>query len=560
MPIFEVEDDQGNIFELEGDSPPSEKELEEIFAKPSLVDRAIGTAEVGANLVSGAVGEAAGGITGLATQVITGDTDAAVAVQEGTREALTFEPKTRQGQSQLSTVAEVAAPVGEILADAEQASGDAVFDATGSPEAGAIATAAPEAGLALLPVVGQLLRKTKNTVLQSKRASIGEKIDSGSTDNDTASFIRDGAGKVEKDPLAVESIRQGFDEGVVAAIKGASAADIDSMIRMVSRLDQGRKNQRFAASNRPSDIVGESLKKRVVAIHQANKQAGRRLDGEAKKLKGQQVDFSQPVGQFINDLDSIGVKFNNGKLDFAGSDLEGLRGPQAVLNNVVKRMLNTRVPDAFDIHRMKRFIDEQVTFGKTQRGLSGRTEGILKGLRRNLDQTLDKQFPSYKAVNDTFSETRAALDSFQDVGGRKLNLLGENADKAIGTLSRRLLSNAQSRVNLLDAIDELSAVAAKHGGKFNDDIVTQVMFVDELDSVFGPAARTSLQGDVKKAVKSATNVREAVVDAVGEGLERARGINEDAAVKAIRKLLAEQRASKRQVAPQPPPGRQLVPQ
>lgn len=33
MPVYEVEDDQGNLLELEGDSPPTEQELEEIFAQ-----------------------------------------------------------------------------------------------------------------------------------------------------------------------------------------------------------------------------------------------------------------------------------------------------------------------------------------------------------------------------------------------------------------------------------------------------------------------------------------------------------------------------------------------
>jgi len=543
-----------------------------------------GPVEAAASVATGTVGEVAGGLTGLATLGVTGDEQAAVHVQNETRDALTFQPRGQAGKGVLESLGTVLAPIGEAVEGARKATGDAAFESTGSPEVAALTSALPDAALMAIPFLGSTLRNTKNLVLQSRRAKIGEKLKEGIVDNDTAGFKLDpidesiprknipddvlsdsiikGAPKVVKDKLAKETLRQGFDEGVVAAIKGSSDADIDSMLKMVNSLDKGRKNARFAATNRPSDIVGKSLKSRIVSIKRTNKVAGKRLDVVANDLKGQPVNITNSVDSFLDELKSMGISFSNdAKLGFKGSDIEGLRGPQAVLNNIVKRMRETKVPDAFDIHRMKKFIDEQVTFGKDQRGLSGKTENILKSLRHNLDGALDDAFPTYKKVNETYSDTIGALDSFQDVAGKKMDLLGPNADKAIGTLSRRLLSNAQSRIALLDAIDEITSVATKYGAKVNDDIITQVMFIDELGSVFGPSAKTSLQGDMAKAARSASegSVTRAALDAAIGSADKLRGINKDAALIAIRKLLIEQRKSRRQGKQAAQPGTQIVP-
>ncbi len=125
-----------------------------------------------------------------------------------------------------------------------------------------------------------------------------------------------------------------------------------------------------------------------------------------------------------------------------------------------------------------------------------------------------------------------------------MNLAGGNADKATGTLLRRMMSNVQSRVNLVDAVDNLETISKKYGASFDDDIATQMLFADELDSVFGPVARTSLQGEVAKSVKtglgaasSNTTATGAAIDAAAAGVEKLRGINQENAFKSISELL-----------------------
>jgi hypothetical protein len=211
--------------------------------------------------------------------------------------------------------------------------------------------------------------------------------------------------------------------------------------------------------------------------------------------------------------------------------------------------------DGFAAHRMKRLIDNNVTFGKTKTGLSGDAERALKSFRANLDASLDNTFPAYDKANIAYADTIGALDSIQSALGTKLDLKGPQADKALGTKLRGLLSNNATRVNLLDATKEIESVAKKHGAKGkllvegkglgSDDLLNQILFVDELDSRFGPVARTSFQGQIDQAaqrgVSALTEAKVSPVTAAIKGAasiaEKFRGINDDNAFKAIKDLL-----------------------
>lgn len=524
----------------------------------------MGAAEVAASIGSGVLAEPASGLAGIAGTLLPGESGQGARWVEQTREAMTYQPRTQTGQRYAEGVADAANYVDELP---RGLTGESFSEATGnvtsmlrdrgadllSPfgEKGAATGAA--IGEAVIPAIGAAagMRGGRNVI--PKRGPKPERVDprveplrDRTGDVETAKVKLDAKGNVVKDKAAVETIRQGFDEGFVASIKASGLKDRRNMLAMVDEVEKGLRNRRYAALNRPSDVVGDSLSERVSHIRSVNQKAGQRLDVEAKKLKGQPVDYSPAVGGFLSSLDDLGIKFNNGKLDFSGSDIEGLAGPQRIFRNVVDRMLNTRVPDAYDVHRLKRFLDEQVTYGKTQRGLSGKASGILKDLRHNLDAALDSKFPEYNLANTQYAETISALDDFQSAVGKRIDLTGPNVDKALGVASRKILTNYASRTELLDALNSLDTIANKYGGAFSDDIIVQAMFVDELNGIFGDAAKGSFGGKIEQATKTAlreglgASLKEAVIDAAGEKINDLRGVNKEAAIAALRKLLSEQ--------------------
>jgi hypothetical protein len=514
-------------------------------------------------------------------------------------------PLGEDAQQLISTISEKFQAAPELVqnifnefSNLGQSVGDKVFDVTGSPVVATAARILPEAlesvgGLAAgkkvigaIPDAAEAVQDVAQTskelstelfTTQSKtKQAIAQKLASGQLDRDVAGFrlieppkqtpeqIAAGAPtpkpRVSTDIFDNEAIKQGFDKGVIASIKGASPADRVKMTRMVNIMERSKNNARFAAENRPSDVLGDSLMSRVRVIQKANFDAGRQIDKAANALSGKPVDIADAARGFAESLDDLGVRMvrdakGNLKPDFELSQLSpGDRGP---IKEVIRQMniKGRGGVDGLSAHKMKRVIDNNVTFGKSQTGLSGDAERALKAFRTGIDDALDSKFPEYNRLNTAYSETIGALDALQEVAGKKMKLSGPNADKATGTLMRRILSNAQSRITLLDSVNDIEKIAKKYErfkGKLDptriegpfesaldDDLLGQVLFVDELDSVFGTQARTSLSGQVEQAVKQ--GVGGVAIEAVAKGAEKLRGINDENAFKAIKNLLGDKK-------------------
>jgi len=345
--------------------------------------------------------------------------------------------------------------------------------------------------------------------------------------------------------MVKEARKQGFDDSVTTLVANASATDKRKMARMVSIVEAGKGNARTKALTRTADVAGDALVKKIDFVKGNNKQAGQQLNRVSKTLKGKDVDVNEPVNKFINDLDELGVTFDdNGKPNFSGSQIEGVTPAESLINKITNRIKNNPTPDALQAHQFKKFIDENVSFGKSAaEGLSGKTESVVKSLRKGVNESINNISDPYKDANKIFSDTITALDELQDVAGRKLDFSGPNADKAAGVLLRSQTNNTKGRANLLTAISNLEDTAKKYGGSFDDDILNLSIFSDELDAVFGSGARTSLRGEVGKAgVDAAIDISQMTIPgaiAVGAkaGAKRIRGINEMNQIKAIKKLL-----------------------
>ncbi|MCK9505897.1 MAG: hypothetical protein M0Q95_17175 [Porticoccaceae bacterium] len=392
--------------------------------------------------------------------------------------------------------------------------GDAISGAvTGAAVGGAVGAVAGEA----------INYFQRSSAAKSKIASL---LRSDPKNSQTARYYLDGAGKVRTDKIAAKAVDYGMDEGAVAVVKGANATDKQKMLKMLDVAEKSQSNRLFAMTHRTADVAGESLMDRVGYLKRVNKAAGHKLDRVAEALKGQQVDYAEPVNKFLNDLQSLDIKVDpqTMRLDFQGSMLEGLKGPQQTINRVLFRMKNTQTPDAWHMHRMKKFLDEGLDYDKASgTGLTKRVEGVLKSLRHNIDSTLDANFPEYNQVNTAYSETINALNMLQKGVGKSVNLSSDLADKSTGKALRKVLSNQVNRENLMDALTEVDRVAKSYstrtslskeigpflGGvgksipKFDDDLMTQVMFAGELDNIFGTNAQTSFRGEVARGVKDA---------------------------------------------------------
>ena len=360
------------------------------------------------------------------------------------------------------------------------------------------------------------------------------------------------AGKVVTDKTAKELVRQGVPEADVAMLNKFSAKDSEKALKMLRTRVAQKTNARM--TERASDVPGKTFIESIVKpLQQQNKKAAQDLDMVARRLVGKKVDALPSLERFSKDLDSAGIRLkSDGKtLNFKGSDFEGIKGAQTAIKNVWQRAVRVvRNGDAMEAHRVKRYIDEIVDYGKNVEGLSGRAQNLLKGFRKSIDTALDTKFPAYNKANTVYAETITELNKIGEAMGRKFKAGDSFADAKAGVVLRRLFSNTQSRGQLLQVLESSQNVAKKYGAKIDEDVVAQAKLADTLERIFGSEAPTSMQGIGEKVFEHGQRIVGAGADAlrgnwmgaVAKGAKHTydvtRGLNEENLIKALQDILA----------------------
>lgn len=378
---------------------------------------------------------------------------------------------------------------------------------------------------------------------QLRKQELNELIASGDLSN--KKLAQYDVNTLQKDKVATEAIRQGVDERSVAAIKTMSATDKAKAVKMLNIAEKASQNKRVV--ERPLDVAGESILAPAKKLSETLKSAGRELDGVASSLKGQAVNNSDDIVRSINDdMLGIGASVDDAGVNFRGSTLEGVGSNEKIINNVYRRIAGAK--DAFDLHKVKRYIDNNVSYGKSSEGLAGEAERILKDWRRLIDSSLDTQFTDYNRVNTVLSETINQLDDLNSIMGRSFNVNQPLAEIKAGQVASRLLGNGANRGDILRVLDNLQATAKKYGYESTDDIVNQVIFADTLEDLFGTQAPRSLQGQTQRAIEQATgvgkefaqgNYLKGATQAVVQGYKTLTGVTPETKMKALRALLEQ---------------------
>ena len=566
--------------------PPAQPKID-----PSFQEKLIGAAEVLMTLASGATtgagGMVRGTLEGLAEQILSGQFGTPEAAQMIEQKAMqrageaTYMPRTPVGQeyvqetsevlSQLPAMAPLVAETGAIragLAGAAQAAryggrpamqqmtgqmvretGREAFDVLPSPvqTAGRTVAGAAQKGSDLVASGYDFSRG------RGKSQDIYKDLKSKPDSSTVAQYqlIND---RVVADPLAVNAIDQGWDSAVLGSIKTSSNKDKFQMTRMLGVFEEGKIRADYAALNRPEAVLGESMLDRVNFLINQNKSSGIQIGKIAKqKLKGQKINVDPAVGKLLQDLEEIKVKvvlgnengfLRNPTISFDGSQLQADRSSQRLLRDVMKYLNDVDSTDALSVHELKKFLDSTLVYGKKAANpIAPKIDQILKGFRRNLNDSLNVINKDYQAANKKFSETITALDAIQDAVGKKVEFDSDRASDAFGTALRRVLSNYGTRNSIIDSIDLVETVARKYGMDINDDLIKQLVFVNEIDRMFGSVAPSSFKGQIEQAAKKGLDfarsdaANKAFMIAVGAKDLMKTKTSQKAAIEAMKKLL-----------------------
>jgi len=321
--------------------------------------------------------------------------------------------------------------------------------------------------------------------------------------------VKINAAEINAEQTAIKSLPTKFQK---AAQEGIDVTDLKFMTN-IPRIERPSLYKLFntvidfaggKTKKNPFEVVGKPTVSRLKNIDNQVKGYAVQLDKIATGLKGQVVKNNTGIYKAVQDgLDSMGITVNKKGLNFKGSNLEGIGGSGKIIDNVVKRIGEAK--DAFDLHRLKKFIDENVNYGKRVEGISGEAERLLKTWRKAIDDTLDNQFPEYNKVNTKLAERIQPLNNLKDLlknaDGLDADLLAQKA----GILARRITSAAPSNPairQILRDIDKFTSTT----GKTLLSVERLQDFYNILNKYYDIAPKTGFQNLVKEGIDSAGTI------------------------------------------------------
>jgi len=364
--------------------------------------------------------------------------------------------------------------------------------------------------------------------LSPSQREIKKQLRSGDVDRYVSRYDVSPSGVLMKNPAAKAAEGLGFDTGVISMTRRANPDTRKALRKMVNIKREGRKYIETESRYQPEEVVGSALLDRVDKVKEVNRAAGKALKPIAQSLKGESVDFEPAVKDFMDGLNELGASYdpNTKGLAFTEKSLAGNNpAAKAVLNKIVKYMALGRAPDAYDVHELKIFLDDQLSYGKSAKtGLAGKSERLIQNLRGDIDGALDGKFKDYDEVNTVYAQTITALNDLQSLAGKRMDLSGPRSEATAGLLARRMLQKNVGTNALTQVIDDIEDLATSFGGVYKEDLGMLNRMATELDKAFGTSSPAGFQGGVEAGVDIGMQrgkVRSAV-DAGVKGAKKAK--------------------------------------
>lgn len=520
------------------DFVPTEERLAETAGFPDETERTLGetltglgetalTAATGAT--TGAAGFIGGAIQGLVGEA-TGELETGEGLQKAQEMAskFTYQPRTEAGKEfvgELGEALEVLPPVlgagpsgvstGTRSALSAAKSIEPVLGGKAKLAKTIVTDTAKNVKQEVTDVIDLTLKdlKLKDSSINNpvvKQKVIAEEIKKGNPDVELVTKQLNEKGEVVTNPIAKKALKElGGGDSAIATISVLERMNQPSKAqvgKMLDVIEKGRKNPIYGDTNRPSDILGDSIASRAKTVTSLNKGSGERIGKIAESLKNKKVDISEPRNKFRNSLEKLGVTFDVGEDGFITPNFSRSKfvgGSQKDMNVLVNDLVNDNIGFK-SAHELKRSIRDNIDFDKFGPSqIKGQSQKILKDLSSEIDGILDKTSPAYKKANEEFAKTVKLKDEFDKLTGKDIELTGEMSAQVLGGKARRLASNAESRSRIQQTLMNVDKVLGEFGIKYKDDIPSLTHIVNKLEDEFKIAPSRSFQGEVAKANVSA---------------------------------------------------------
>jgi len=314
-----------------------------------------------------------------------------------------------------------------------------------------------------------------------------------------------------------------------------NAQDRKEYIKKIAPITQDIRNKYPALSDdnlHQVKYMGMSEKqKKAAAISMG-------YDGLIDNLYGQAAVFEPSQ---IKKLAASTVK----KLDLSQMDVINPAPTKKALERILPRLKDDM--SALQAHKLKKLIDDAVEYKglpTDENTLPKALESSLKNLRVAINEKIGESSSEYAAANLKFSQAAEPLSQMDKMFKSMLGLSeSQSIETGIGTkASRTLMSNNATRGAMLDVLEQADSVLKANGREFKDDLINQVVVIDELERMFGSEATASFTGASARAVEqkgieAAGTAMGIPLDLLRTGIEAVKGVNEEAAIKALKKMI-----------------------
>ncbi|WP_299084942.1 hypothetical protein [uncultured Paraglaciecola sp.] len=551
---------------------------------PPLMDQIAGATPTA---LSGAVTQPLSALYGIAS--IPFRPEEARQIADDLAEAMTIDPETEEGRIGLERLSQ-SAPIqtlmkalsgakpfiteggGDIaefyLGEGARKYGEAVGDflpeiaeaAAGMKPAISAARAAGQAtvqaGGDLMIAVGQGVANVAGRTLDTTgkmrpsqmilRRRAQDALEAGDVFNEEAAGFRLVDGRLEDHPNAQDALGNGFDPLVVNHLKHANAATKTQGRRMVDlrdRIERGAITPE-AGEMRAADIVGQSAKHRYEHLQDTITAARKRKNVAVKDLRGKPIDLREATDNLVGRLDELGVRYGvdaNGNFDplqplvFKDSVFALNPAAQTKMQAFLSDLATAGRVDAHKAHIYKLGIDDMVGYGReSAEGITGKVETFFKEFRHDLNQSIRQVSPDYADANDVMTDLLDTVKEVDDLIGKKY----DPTDRQFGLLSRKTLTNYRDGERVLQVMNDLTEKANKHGGQFDDNLMTLTRLYTDMNRVIRHEAPGGFGGLVQGADLRRGPI-DTLVDVGVTEINALRGRDRYSAIQALKNLLDE---------------------
>jgi hypothetical protein len=289
-------------------------------------------------------------------------------------------------------------------------------------------------------------------------------------------------GRVVADVTGAKLVSLDVPRPLVSVVTNANPATKRAMGEMLDIIETGSKNQIATMADRATDVVGESLAKRLSFLRGKRKALGEQLDDVVKnELSNIQVDMSSVrstlTKEIANKFDLDVVLNQKGGLDLDGLEKLPVKTRNQVrqINDILTAQTDNATITGRQAHSLKKILDDFIDEGVSGADMSSKVKQSVSETRKFINSQLQTASQRYGDINANLAKIINAEEPFKKFSKyRKWD--ADNLKSVMGATVRNLSNDAPSNASLAQSIDMLDDVVKSFGLRLKDEPKAMILF------------------------------------------------------------------------------------